>query len=160
MLIVGMLGLTRDKSLVKIKGIGLLTTIILTMLAYTASAQTVMYCTGIKGKAIYANEGKWIDDGGSIRLDLVLNNEQLDISIDDLAGPTTIRWMGGEIFFLGYNDGKATLLASYGGGHSELYTYDLNNRKIYLSQHRTTGTVQKFASYTGYCSKPVFNPFF
>ena len=147
------------KSVFKINRIPLLTTIILTMIACTASAQTGMYCTGIKGKAIYADEGKWLDDGGSIRLDLVLNNEQLDISIDDLAGPTTIRQMGGEIFFLGYNAGKATLLASYGGGHSELYTSDLTNRKIYLSQHRTTGTVQKFASYRGYCSKPVFNPF-
>ena len=78
----------------------LLTAIILTMLTYTVSAQTVMYCTGIKGKTIYANEGKWLDDGGSIRLDLVLDNEQLDISIYDLAGPTTSRWMGGEIFFL------------------------------------------------------------
>ena len=78
----------------------IVTTIILMMLSYTASAQTVMYCRGIKGKTIYAEEGRWLDDGGSIRLDLVLNNEQLDISIDDLAGPTTIRWMGGEIFFL------------------------------------------------------------
>ena len=145
--------------MLKSKGIPILITIILTILACNASAQTVMYCTGIKGKTIYANEGKWLDDGGSIRLDLVLDNEQLDISIDDLAGPTTIRWMGGESFFLGYNAGKATLLASYGGGNSELYTYDLTNRKVYLSQHRTTGTVQKFASYMGDCSKPVFNPF-
>ena len=154
-----MLGLTRDKSVLKIKGISFLTTIILTMLSYTASAQTVMYCRGIEGKTIYADEGRWLDDGGSIRLDLVLNNEQLDISIDDLAGPTTIRWMGGEIFLLGYQAGKATLLASYGGGHSELYTYDFFNNKVYLSQHRTTGTIKKFASYVGTCAEPIFNPF-
>ena len=34
-----------------------ITTIILTMLSYTASAQTVMYCLGIEGKTIYADEG-------------------------------------------------------------------------------------------------------
>ena len=51
-----------------------ITTIILTMLSYTASAQTVMYCRGIKGKTIYADEGRWLDDGGSIHLVLALNN--------------------------------------------------------------------------------------
>ena len=40
MLIVGMLGLTRDKSLIMIKGIALLTTLVLTLLAQPVWADT------------------------------------------------------------------------------------------------------------------------
>ena len=106
-------------------------TIILTMLAQTSAAQTVISCTGIQGKAFYSQEGKWVDDGGTkIRLDLILNNDQFDISIGDLAGPTTIKSMGGQVYLLGNSDNKATILATYGNGHSELYTYDFNAKSI------------------------------
>ena len=139
----------------------ILTTIILTMLAQTSAAQTVISCTGIQGKAFYSQEGKWVDDGGTkIRLDLILNNDQFDISIGDLAGPTTIKSMGGQVYLLGNSDNKATILATYGNGHSELYTYDFNAKKVYLSQHRTAGSFQKFSTYEGDCSSLNFNPFF
>ena len=117
-----------------------------------ASAETLLRCEGIDGNAFYVGEKSWVKDGGkSIKLNLVKNGKDFDVLIGDTGGLETISNMGGDVYPLGSTDGLFTILAAYGGGHAELYTFDLQRKKLFLSQHKTLGMIKKVAAYKGDC---------
>jgi hypothetical protein len=126
--------------------------LLVVFISLPASAETVLRCAGIDGNAFYVGEKSWVKDGGAgIKLNLVKNGNDYDVLIGDAGGLETIRNMGGDVYPLGSTDGLFTILAAYGGGHAELYTFDLQRKKLFLSQHKTLGLIKKVAAYQGDC---------
>ncbi len=135
-------------------------TIMMAFAAGPISAQTIIECSGSAGKAYYFDNDPqtdeptgWVDDGisaGSVVL--VRNGEALDIIIRDAFGTMSASAEGATVVLLEFRDPFIEVLVSYSQGAKELYTFDLQARRLIWSQHKFGVMFDKAHTFLADCS--------
>ena len=132
--------------------------ILIFFISLPASAQTVISCSSLKGKAYYfpnvANtKGSWEDDGFSNgKRILYKNGENFDIFYSSPPDGKSVLKYGGQVFPLMITDDMQQFLAVDPMGYTEIYLFDLKNKIMSLSQHSTATVATKTATYIASCN--------
>ena len=128
--------------------------------ALPAKGQTIIECEGSFGKAFYYDDSPetgeqvgWVDDGitdGSVVL--VRSGDALDIILRDTVGTISATAEGATVILLEVRDPFIEVLVSYPQGAKELYTFDLQERRLAWSQHKFGVMFDKAATFLADCS--------
>jgi hypothetical protein len=127
---------------------------------FSAMAETLATCGASSGHAYYLEQGLvsrkdagWAEDKISQgSFSLVKNGEALDILYKDSTGKLASSVSdGGRVIFLGANASNASVLVSYEGVSTEIYTFDFVNKVSVWSQHKYGALVNKGATYFAKC---------
>jgi|TARA_B110000483_G_C17838002_1_gene405439 hypothetical protein len=114
-------------------------------LAKIAHSKTLLTCADPVGKSFYfaggivpkKDEG-WHNDGiTGGKFSLVISDNKFDILFFDLTGEIkSSRAEGAQLFPLGNNKINFSFLVNYKNKTSEIFTFDMVNKKLTFSQHK------------------------
>ena len=118
--------------------------IISLLFALPASAETIIQCGGSAGWAYYfgditaqqKDEG-WMQDGiskGGIAL--TREGNDLDILMKDSVGMMSVKGEGATVQLVDAYGAFITVLVNYPQGSKEIYTFDIERKKVSWSQHK------------------------
>lgn len=133
-------------------------TIIALLLATPVWAKTIVRCGEISGKAYYfpsgSLKGEWVNDKASgSSFTLVQNGngeEDFDILFGDAGGVNSVKSQGGQLFLRRYEPPAVTFFAEYTDLY-EIWSFNLGENEMILSQHRFGGLVPKVTLYKAKC---------
>ena len=133
-------------------------TIIALLFATPAWAETIIRCGEISGKAYYFPsgnlKGEWVDDkAGGSSFTLVQNGGEdtdFDILFADGAGANSVKSQGGKLFLRRYEHPAVTFFAEYKDLY-EIWSFNLGDKEMILSQHRFGGLAPKVSLYKARC---------
>ena len=123
-----------------------------------AIGETVISCGASKGYSFFLQNSSldydagWSEDGISNgKIILVKEGEDFDILFDDIIGGYGYREDGADVFMLGLQNGKITILIVH-YNYSDLYTFDLlNNEVVWASQKIAPHLVNKGSLFRADC---------
>jgi len=124
-----------------------------------AWGETIIECDGGQGKAFYYDNDPetgaqigWIDDDmtdGAIVL--VINGDSADIIIKDAIGTISASAEGATVTVLDVHEPFVDVLVAYPQGPKELYTFDLDLRRVAWSQHKFGVMFDKAQTFVADC---------
>lgn len=127
----------------------------------SAGAATVLFeCGASDGWEFYPGGGLvpkdrsgWTQGGISNgRIQLVISGDNdADLIHLDAAGINSARSHGAEIILVGQTERYATVLVSYADSVKEMYTYDMQGKKLFWTQHKFGVLIDKLAAFTSDC---------
>ena len=123
-----------------------------------AWAETIVRCGEISGKAYYfpsgSLEGEWVEDkanGSSFTLVKNVNGEgEFDILFGDAGGVNSVKSQGGQLYLRRSEPPAVTFFAEYKDLY-EIWSFNLVENEMILSQHRFSGLAPKTALYKARC---------
>ena len=133
----------------------------LTGIVQTATAEIIAKCKPLKGYA-YWSPGSMIakdkvgwgtDSISSSSIVLVRNGKDYDIRFRDLKGSESgTREQGGKVFLVNQTASSIVLLAIYGGGTTEIYSYNFQTKKLSYFADKLGGMIPSAKLLIGPCT--------
>ena len=130
--------------------------VFLTFSVSVAQANVLIQCSNPSGKVFYPAEDRWVDDGirgGKFAVGLVDNEFDL-LFVDATGNLNSASADGGTVYPVYLGADRFTLVVAYSDGNTELFSFDLQERTFYLTQHKMFNDVRffhKFGTYKGKC---------
>lgn len=131
------------------------------VLASQANAENsiIFNCGASSGNSYYppsiltgSENGEWVEDGiRGGKIQLVMNDGQLDIMHVDAGGINSARSYNAEIYLIDVTSEYLTIMVDYKGATKEIYTYDKINKNLYWSQHKFGTVLNKLSAFVSNC---------
>lgn len=126
--------------------------------ANPAASEVIIHCGPSEGTSYFFRQEflnpdgpSWEDDGISNgRIILVREGDEWDILFGDIAGNYGYRQDGAEVLLLNSNEGFLTV-GAFSNNYVEIYTFNLIDREVAWTSHKTGTPIPKVAAYHADC---------